>query len=79
MKQSYYEASLLHNSKELNAYKEEHAIVESLEQNDVISKEDANSWRDQIKRNESQNDSKEIKSKILSSLDKLNEIRNNRK
>ena len=44
MKQKrYYEASLLHNSKELNAYKEEHAIVESLEQNDVISKEDANS------------------------------------
>ena len=31
-----------------------------------------------IKRNESmcQNDSKELKSKILSSLDKLNEIRN---
>lgn len=46
--------------------------MESLEQNDVISKEDANSWRDQIKRNESiwLNDSKEIKS----SLDKLNEI-----
>ena len=56
----------------------EHSIVESLETNGVISKDEAETWRNQIKRNESmcQNDSKEIK---LSSLDKLNEIRNNRK
>ena len=47
----------------------------------MISKDEAETWRNQIKRNESmcQNGSKEIKSKILSSLDKLNEIRNNRK
>ena len=54
--------------------------MDSFEKNGVINKE-ANTWRDLIKRNESicQNDSKNIKSKILTSLDKLNEIRNNRK
>ena len=77
----YDEASLQRISKELNAYEEEQGIVDSFEKNGVISKEEANTWRDQIKRNESmcQNDSKEIKHKILTSLDKLNEIRNNRK
>lgn len=38
----YHEASLDRNSKELNAYKEEHGIVDSFEQNGVISKEEAN-------------------------------------
>lgn len=51
-----------------------------LKKNGLISNNEAKIWRDQIKRNESmcQDDSKEIKSKILKSLDKLNEIRNNR-
>ena len=55
--------------------------MDSFEKIGVINKEEANTWRDLIKRNESicQNDSKNIKSKILTSLDKLNEIRNNRK
>lgn len=77
----YEEASLERNSKELDAYKEENSIVDSFEKNGVISKDEGNIWRDQIKRNESlcQNNSKDIKSKILESLDKLNEIRNNRK
>ncbi len=77
----YDEVSLERNSQELNRYKDEHSIVDSFEKNGVISKDEGNTWRDQIKRNESmcQNNSKEIKSKILSSLDKLNEIRNNRK
>ena len=82
MKQMRYdEASLEHNSKELYAYREEYAIVDSFEKNGVINKEEANTWRDLIKRNESicKNDSKNIKSKILTNLDKLNEIRNNRK
>lgn len=52
-----------------------------LKKNGVISNEDAKTRKQQIKRNESmcQNNSKEIKSKIFSSLKQLNDIRNNRK
>jgi hypothetical protein len=43
MKQMRYEeASLEHNTKELNAYRDEYAIVDSFEKNGVINKEEAN-------------------------------------
>ena len=43
MKQMRYdEASLEHNSKQLNAYREEYAIVDSFEKNGVINKEEGN-------------------------------------
>lgn len=76
----YDEASMERNSQELSVYKEEQGIVDLFEKQNVISKKEADTRRDQINRNESmgENNSKEIKSKILSSLDKLNEIRNNR-
>lgn len=73
------EASLVRNHKELSGYKEEVEIVNSLERNHV--RDDANTWRDLIKRNESmcKSDSKELKSKIANCLEELNEIRKNRR
>lgn len=55
--------------------------MDSFEKNGVISKHEAKTWINQIKSNESicQNDSKEIKSKILDWLDKLCVIPNKRK
>lgn len=76
----HHEASLNSNANELNAYKQECDIVDSFEKNGLINKDEAKTWRDQIQRNESicKNDSKEIKSKILGCLDKLNDVRKNR-
>ena len=77
----YDEACLSRTGKELDAYKVEHGIVDSFEKDGVISKSEAKTWREQINRNESlcNNESKELKSKILSSLEQLNQIRSNKK
>lgn len=74
------EALLANNNKEIKAYKEENDIVNAFEKNGIIDKEEADAWRNKIKNNEflCQVNSKEIKSKILDSLDKLNEIRKNK-
>ena len=74
------EASLVQNNKELNAYKDESKMIDTLEKNGIVSKNDCAIWRNQIKRNESmcQENSKKINSKILESLDKINEMRNNK-
>lgn len=74
------EASLKSNANELKFYKEEKDMVDSFQKNGLINKDEAKMWRDQIQRNESlcQNNSKEIKSKILGSLETLNDIRKNR-
>lgn len=76
-----HESVLMRNKMELDAYKEENIIVEKFEEIGIIDNDEAKAWRDSIKRNESmcQKDSKEINSKILTYLDKLNEIRNNKK
>jgi hypothetical protein len=74
------ESSFIKLSKEMGSFNEENQIVDSFEKNGVINSEEANILREQIKNNESLTTIKrdEVKSKILNSIAKLNEIRNNR-
>jgi hypothetical protein len=74
-------AYLTQNKLENQSYLQELNIVDTLYENKYLSKEEATQWRSDIFRNNSMlnQNSNEIKSKILSNLEKLNEIRNNRK
>ena len=69
------------NSLEATSYSDEVSVVNELVKNKIISTEEGNEWKSYLNRNISllNQDSKDIKSKILKNLDELNEMRNNRK
>jgi len=74
-------AYLTQNSIESKIYSEELELVDKLTNNNFINKEEADQWKRDISENHSllnQNTDK-LKSKILSNLSKLEEIRKNRK
>lgn len=70
----YNEAALERNFKEGNIYKEEQKIVDVFEKNGIIGNEEASAWRNKLSRNQTmcELENKNITSKILESLDKLN-------
>lgn len=74
-------AQLTQNNIESKLYSEELGLVDKLTTSDIISKDEANQWKEDILKNNSMlnQNTEQIKSKILSNLTKLEEIRKNRK
>jgi len=72
------ESRLIRNNQEFKFYDEEMFIIKKLEENKIINKIEGDEWRNDIKYNSSMlnQESKTMKSKILSNIEKLNEIRN---
>ena len=74
-------SNLIQNNIANQFYSEELSLVDKLKDNHILTNEEAAQWKNDISRNESllTKNNTEIKSKILSNLSKLEEIRSNRK
>lgn len=72
---------LLQNNTINQFYFEEFSLVDKLKDNHILTNEEDTQWKNDISRNESllTNNTKDIKSKILSNVSKLEEIRKHRK
>jgi len=79
--QRKFKAYLMQNNIEGKIYSEELELVEKLSSNKIINKEEAAQWKKDIFENNSllNQNTEQLKSKILSNLSKLEEIRKNRK
>lgn len=76
-----FKKSLQRNKEILDYLKREDSFVESLLDHNIINSEEAKAWKDSIKNNVTltEADSTQLKSDILSNIEKLNEIRKNNK